>query len=81
MKAILKSNMVECLQRPEHIAVNKVQYRPPKTINITTFYPVGETKCVKCFLSIAPYTKNAQFNPSDVFLKADVLLQITGQGG
>lgn len=44
MKAILKMNTVECFQRPGHIAVNKVQYRPPKTINITTVYPVGETK-------------------------------------
>lgn len=43
MKAILKMNTVECFQRPGHIAVNKVQYRPPKTIN-TTVYPVGETK-------------------------------------
>lgn len=44
MKAILKMNTVECFQRPEHVAVNKVQYRTPKTMNITTVYPVGETK-------------------------------------
>lgn len=41
MKAILKMDTVECFQRPGHIAVSKVQYKPPKSINITT---AGETK-------------------------------------
>jgi len=44
MKSILKMNTVEYFQRPEHIAVKKVQYRPPKTINLTTIYPVRDTK-------------------------------------
>lgn len=69
MKATLKMNTVECFQRLQHIAVNEVQYRPPKTINVSTVYPMRETKMWRMLTSIASYPKSSQFNLSSIFLK------------
>lgn len=71
MKAILKRNTVECFQRIEDVAVNKVQYRPPKAINVRTVYPMREKKRRRMLVSIAPYPKSSQFNLSDYFLEVN----------
>lgn len=65
-EAILKRNRVEWFQRLEHVAVNKVQYRP-KTINVSTVCPMRENKMWRMLASIAPYPKSSQFNLSDFF--------------
>lgn len=67
MKAILERNIVECFQRIQDVAVNKVQYRPPKTISVRTVYPVREKKMWRMLTSIAPYPKSSRFNLSDIF--------------